>query len=272
MTFRILPDAGWEIADVVVDGQSVGAVDSYTFENVRRDHTITATFQEGGQLADPDDTGVSNWLNTEDHAAYLSGYPGGSFGPDLSMTRAEVAQMFYALLRDKDVPITVTFLDVPESAWYDQAVSVLASLGMVSGVGNGRFEPDRPVTRAEFTAIAAGFAKLEQGGATRFSDVHESDWYYHVVSGCARYGWISGYADNTFRPNNPITRAEVTVIVNNMLGRAADWSYIEAHQDALQAFTDLGESHWAYYQIMEAVNPHRYDRERDGEEHWTSLA
>ena len=180
--------------------------------------------------------------------------------------------MFYALLRDKDVPITVTFTDVGEGAWYHQAVNVLASLGMVSGVGDGRFEPDRPVTRAEFTAIAAGFARLEQGGATRFTDVHESDWYYHVVSGCARYGWISGYADNTFRPNNPITRAEVTVIVNNMLGRTADWRYIEEHEEALLQFSDLTKSHWAYYQIMEAVNAHRYDRERDGGESWSGLA
>ena len=120
-TFTISADDGYEIADVLVDGKSVGAVSSYTFENVRANHTIEVVFERtGSAVADPDDTGVSDWLNTEDHNAYLNGYPGSLFGPDNNMTRAEVAQMFYNLLQDKNVPITVTFDDVPADAWFHQ--------------------------------------------------------------------------------------------------------------------------------------------------------
>ena len=97
---------------MIVDGESVGAVSSYTFENVRKNHTISVTFQEAEQVADPDDTGVSGWLNTKDHIQYLSGYGGGKFGPSDNMTRAQAAQMFYNLLLDKNVPITVSFTDV----------------------------------------------------------------------------------------------------------------------------------------------------------------
>ena len=108
---------------------------------------------------DPDDSGVSDLLNTDDHIQYLFGYPEGTFGPENNMTRAEVAQMFYNLLLDQDVTITKTFDDVPANAWYAKAVNTLASLGVVSGVGNGDFEPERSITRAEFTSIAMKFAE-----------------------------------------------------------------------------------------------------------------
>ena len=221
-------------------------------------------------LADPDDTGVSRWLNTDDHSAYLSGYPDGAFGPDRNMTRAEVAQMFYGLLWDKEVEITASFTDVSEDAWYAEAVNTLASLGMVSGVGDGQFAPDRAITRAEFATMAMGFAYLETGGENHFSDVSRSDWFYEYVVSAAGYGWISGYPDGTFRPGNTITRGEVTTIVNNMLARAADEDYVDDHEEDLVRFTDLSGSHWAYYQIMEATNGHDY-RTSGGVEQWREL-
>ena len=209
-------------------------------------------------LPDPDDTGVSRWLNTDDHDAYLSGYPDNTFGPDRSMTRAEVAQMFYALLLDKDVPITVTFSDVPADAWYAEAVNTLASLGMVEGYADGTFRPDNTITRAEFVTIAVGFADLEIDGEARFTDVARNAWYYPYIADACAYGWIGGYPDGSFRPDNTITRAEVTVIVNNMLGRAADERYVDRHEDELRQFGDLTEAHWAWYPIAEAVNSHDY--------------
>ena len=126
---------------------------------------------------------------------YLHGYPGDLFDPDGDMTRAEAAQMFYNLLLDKDVAITASFTDVGTGAWYSQAVNTLASLGILGGVGEGRFSPERSITRAEFTAIAMRFAQLERGGESPFSDVHEGDWFYDVVVGAVRYGWIGGYPE-----------------------------------------------------------------------------
>ena len=269
-TFTITPDEGYEIADVLVDGESVGAVRSYTFENVRSRHTIEAIFEEIGTVADPDDTGVSGWLNTYDHMAYLAGYPDGAFGPDRNMTRAEAAQMFYNLLLDKDVTTTVTFEDVDDGVWYAEAVNTLASLGIINGVGNNRYEPERAITRAEFTAIAMRFADLEAGGENIFSDVHEDEWFYDIVVGSIQYGWINGYPDGTFRPYNTITRAEVTTIVNRMLGRAADTAYADNHGDSLRQFTDLESAYWAYYDIVEATNGHTYSKS-SGTENWTGL-
>ena len=209
-------------------------------------------------LPDPDDTGVSRWLNTDDHDAYLSGYPDNTFGPDRSMTRAEVAQMFYALLLDKDVPVTVTFSDVPADAWYAEAVNTLASLGMVEGYADGTFRPDNTITRAEFVTIAVGFADLEIDGEARFTDVARNAWYYPYIADACAYGRIGGHRYWSFRPDNTITRAEVTVIVNNMLGRAADERYVDRHEDELRQFGDLTEAHWAWYPIAEAVNSHDY--------------
>ena len=298
--FVIEADDGYEIADVRVDGESIGARSRYTFTDVDDDHTIRATFEwvgdsdkpdekpdpkpdpddnsddtdEGdsgsGGVADPDDTGVANWLNTTEHVRYLNGYDTGMFMPGANMTRAEVAQMFYNLLLNKNVPITVSFTDVPATAWYADAVNVLASLGILTGYGNNQYAPDRPITRAEFTVIAMRFAQLNPGGVNIFSDVDADDWFYAQVVGSIQYGWITGYADGTFRPNAYITRAEVTAIVNRMLGRVADQAYVDSNTLYLKQFADVSRFYWGYYDIMEATNAHAYSMV-DGTEAWLWL-
>lgn len=219
--------------------------------------------------ADPDDTGVSDLLETEDHNQYLYGYPDGTFGPGLNMTRAEAAQMFYNLLVDQDVTAKPVFDDVPEGAWYAEPVNVMAKLSIVEGVGDDKFEPNREITRAEFTAMAMRFAQGETGGKNIFSDVDEDDWFYDVVVDSIKYGWIEGYPDGTFRPQNLITREEVTTIVNRMLGRLPDEDYIDAHEDDLDLFPDVTKN-WAYYDVVEATNDHQYKKTSFGED-WTKL-
>ncbi len=206
-------------------------------------------------------TGVSRWLDTVHHTAYLSGYPGHSFGADRNMTRAEVAQMFYALLLDKDVKITKTFADVPADAWYAKAVNTLASLGMLGGCPDGTFQPDRAITRAEFAVVALAFADGGSGVSCSFTDVSRNDWFYQYAAQASKYGWMNGYPDGSFCPNNKITRAEVSVIVNNMLGRSADERFVHRNSDELVAFTDLSDGHWAYFAIVEAANSHTYVRD-----------
>ena len=225
---------------------------------------------EGPVVADPDDTGVSDWLITDEHIAYLSGYPGSLFMPNSDMTRAEAAQMFYNLLVNKNVPVTVGFADVPEDEWYAEAVNTLASLGILEGVGENRFEPQRAITRAEFTAIAMRFTNGVPSGENIFPDVSPDEWYYDYVVGAIQYGWIDGYPSGYFGPEDTITRAEVTTIVNRMLARSADEGYVDSHADRLVQFIDLTDAHWAYYQIMEAANGHTYTI-TDGEETWTGL-
>ena len=292
-SYTIKADNGYHISDVKVNGVSVGAVESYPFTNVQSNQTIAVTFSRnnsgggggGGHTkpsdpdedipdepgpADPFDTGVGNWLNTKDHNAYLGGYGGGLFGPDDNMTRGQAAQMFYNLLLDKDVPITVSFTDVAPDAWYATAVNTLASLGIVTGYGNGQFGPDDSITRAQFTTIAMRFANLDTSGENIFTDVSEDDWFYEFVVGAIKYGWIGGYPDGRFGPNDTITRAQVTTIVNRMLGRSADEDYVERNIEELTRFTDVPDTHWAYYNIMEATNAHDYDHVK-GQENWTRL-
>ena len=252
----------------------IETADGYTYvidgeEGIIRTGTNEAEFTATRTvpLADPSVTGVSRWLNVTDHIAYLTGYPGGAFGPDNSMTRAEVAQMFYALLNNKNVTITKTFPDVPADAWYATAVNTLASLGMVSGDENGNYRPDDPITRAEFCVIALAFAYEPENAVCYFGDVSRSDWFYTYVAQAASYGWIGGYTNGNFGPNDRITRAQVTTIVNNMLGRAADRDYVIDHQADLVQFSDLTRAHWGYFQIMEATNAHDYTKS-NGTENW----
>ena len=232
--------------------------------------TVTIYAKWNKTVVDPDDTGVSDWLDTQDHRLYLVGYPDSTFGPDRNMTRAEVAQMFYALLLDQDVRITQTFSDVPADAWYATAVNTLASLGMMDGYPDGTFHPNAPITRAEFATVALAFAYEPEKASCDYYDVFYNTWYYPYVAQATSYDWIGGYPDGSFRPNNFITRAEVTVIVNNMLGRSADERYIDRNADKLVYFTDLTDKYWAYYTIMEATNSHDYTKEGNTES-WIKL-
>lgn len=241
------------------------------FALVWEESAVTPPPVTPSEPADPDDTGVSDLLDTENHNQYLFGYPEGTFGPDQNMTRAEVAQMFYNLLVDKNVAITASFEDVPADAWYAKSVNTLASMGIISGVGENRFEPERSITRAEFTSMAMKFTKGALDGTNVFSDVHSGDWFYEAVVGSIQYGWIEGYEDGTFRPENRITRVEVTSIVNKMLGRFADREFVAGHADELNSFSDVTSTHWGYYHIVEATNSHTYTKPSTNVETWTEL-
>lgn len=269
-SFHINPINGYRISDVIVDGKSVGAVSTYTFDSVKANHTIQVKFVKHNSIvADPEVTGVAGWLQTREHNAYLSGYGNGLFGANDNMSRAQAAQMFYNLLLDKDVDITVTFTDVPADAWYSKAVHTLASLGIIAGIGNNQFAPNRTITRAEFAVIAMRFANLSADVTNPFSDVSENDWFYTAVTSAVSYGWIGGYSDGTFRPYATITRAEVATIVNRMLARTADRNFVDS--SAVTQFVDVPSNYWAYYNIMEATNAHTHTIDNDGVESWTKL-
>lgn len=270
-------DTDGEVIDITAtdkNGNEISITDkgdgSFTFEMPKSEVTVKVEFEPLPEVADPNDTGVADWLDTVNHNSYLSGYPDSTFRPSGNMTRAEVAQMFYNLLLNKDVAVTVSFSDVKAGSWYETAVNTLASLGIVTGVSKDQFVPERAITRAEFTAIAMRFAKLDQTGTNIFSDVKQSDWFYKYVVGSIQNGWITGYSDGTFRPNNTITRAEVTTITNRMLDRAADETYVGSNSASLHAFADVNRSHWAYYQIVEATNSHAFEK-ADGMETWKNL-
>lgn len=259
-TFAIVPQTGYDVEEVLVDGVSAGAVTSYTFQNIRRNHTIQASFAVSGS---------PGLLDTEDHRDYLHGFKDGLFRPDASMTRAQAAQMFYNLLRNRDVQGKSAFTDVPEGMWCYEAVSALKALDIMLGVTEERFEPDRPITRAELVVTAVRFTEHRRGTAS-FTDVAETDWYYPEISAAAARGWIGGYEDGTFRPNNPITRAQAAAVINRLLGRQADEDFLERRPAGLRSFPDALPGYWAYEDVMEAANAHDYRARSDGER-WTAL-
>ena len=219
--------------------------------------------------ANPDDTGVSKVLDTDDHAAFMVGDDKGMFRPNDSITRAEVAQMFYRLLRDRNVAITKTFGDVKENAWYATAVGVLASSGIINGTSETTFEPERAITRAEFTAICTRFAKASSGSVS-FTDVPETHWAYSSISTAVSYGWILGDGTGKFNPDAKITRTEAAAIVNRVLGRLGDSAAIKAGVG--KRFPDVSESFWGLIDVVEATTNHgyRFDAGRQNEI-WTQL-
>ena len=269
-TFTIAASNGYIIADVLVDGVSVGAVSSYTFEKVSKNHTISVTFKEARPgVADPSETGVDQWLRVTDHIAYMHGYDNGQFGPLDNLTRAQAAQLFYRLLVNQDVDITVSFTDVPADAWYAKAVNTLASLGIIKGIGSGKFDPDREISRAEFIVIATRFAKVTDKISSPFVDVADDAWYAPYVATATSYGWITGVGESRFAPDDLVTRAEAATIVNRMLARSADREFVGGN--AVQHFSDVTPDAWYYYQVMEAANGHSHRYSEDGYEVWNGL-
>lgn len=262
--FSIRPEAGYTLQDVLVDGKSVGPSGTYTFENVRANHSIKAVFS-----AIP--TGVEDLLNTDDHYAYLHGFKDGLFRPDANMTRGQAAQMFYNLLRDRSIPAADAYADVPEEMWCREAVEALRTLGIMVGVHENRFEPNRPITRGEFVVTAMRFVGQPKPDTdVVFSDVSEKNWFYPQVMAAAGFGWIGGYGDGTFRPYEPISRAEAAKVVNRMLRRSADKTYVDSHSQEICRFPDVAAAYWAYYDIMESANSHDH-RMEDQRETWVRL-
>ena len=206
-------------------------------------------------------------LNRTDHLAFLSGYANGTFEPDRNMTRAEVTTMFARLLTEKmaaDQTYSNTFSDVAKSHWAANYIGYMQQFGIITGYADGSFRPDASVTRAEFAAIASRFERLTEGTKS-VSDGPGSHWAAKYINFAATRGWVNGYADGTFRPNNSITRAEVAAVTCRLLERNADQSYIRSHLSELRAFTDVSESHWAYWYTMEAANGHDYTKSGSSE-------
>ena len=220
-------------------------------------------------IADPNDTGISKVFDIEHHRAYMIGYDTGLFGPESNITRAEVAQVFYNLLLEHKNDLSVQFSDVTAQAWYYNAVAELTKSGVIRGYEDGTFRPDQAITRAEFTVIAARFAKISTDRTVDFSDVSVNMWYYDAVRTAISYGWVTGYEDGTFRPEQSIARGETATTVNRMLARIPDLNAI--NQGAGTRFADVGSGYWGFYEVTEATTNHEYTRSSNtAREVWTS--
>lgn len=213
------------------------------------------------------------WLNSDDHFAYVYGYPDGHVGPLNNITRAEVAAIFYRLLR-KDIRVESqttenSFDDVPADAWYVTEVSTLARLGVFVGRTTDVFAPDAPITRAEFATVCARF---DQSGAAEdrdFSDIG-GHWAEQYIRQAAALGWVQGYPDGTFGPDRPITRAEAVTMINRVLRRNPGSK--DDLLSGMKVWPDNPAGAWYYLEVQEATNGHEFHRKADGHEKWTVVS
>ena len=219
----------------------------------------------------PDD--VPTGLNGDDHYAYIVGYPNGNVEPNGNITRAEVATIFFRLLTEEVRTANSTqsnsLSDVTRGQWFNHAVSTLSSMGIVKGHNDGTFAPNAPITRAEFAAIAARFDDKNTDTSSKFTDI-ASHWAKNEIGIAANKGWINGYPDGTFRPNQYITRAEAMTLVNCVLNRLPENS--SDLLDSMIKWPDNSDaSAWYYLAVQEATNSHYYKTKENKFEKWTEL-
>lgn len=238
---------------------------NYTFEMPEGGVTVETTYRPAP--TDPKVSGVATLLNTDDHTAFMQGYPDGNFKPNGSITRAEVATIFYRLLRDQNVETVKSFNDI-DGHWAATAVEVLSSLGIIKGMTEDTFAPQASITRAQFAAICARFATAVTNSDVTFTDVSASHWASAEIGTAAAYGWIYGKGDGNFDPDGAITRAEAAAIVNRMFARLGDQIAIDNGEN--RAFSDLNDTHWGWYEIAEATHGHDHtDEDAFVHEFWT---
>lgn len=227
----------------------------------------------GTTITDPEvpQADTPSALNSTDHFAYVAGYGDGTVRPNANITRAEVATMFYRLLtnerRDAIFTAKSSFTDMNSADWYNKAVSSMTNGAYITGYTDGSFGGDKSITRAEFVTIASRFMAAKTGTKT-FTDVPAGYWAADSISTAVAYGWIDGYTDGSFKPDQAITRAEAMKIINTMLARGVDASGVTAGTKAWSDNTDA--SAWYYYDVVEATNGHTYTGTRPSEK-WTAL-
>lgn len=241
---------------------------------VYEDMTVYAIYKKDRRYDDERETADEEpMLNINDHYQYMVGYKDATFRPNNNMTREEAAVMFSRLMVRRPIKGHIynhNFKDIANTRWSATAISYMNELGLIKGYPDGTFKPEKSITRAEFAAMATRFANLFGGGLQGFVDVPYTHWANDVIAKAASAGWVSGYPDGTFKPENKITRAEVVSITNRMLTRRADKDFITKHRSAILRFTDT-PTHWAFYDIAEACNGHDYTRQGTIEENWLNV-
>ena len=238
------------------------------------DFVFTNTYKKPGEKGETIKSGPQ--LNRDDHVAYIMGYPDGTVQPKGEITRAEACTIFFRLLtessRDYYFSKTNDYTDVNAGDWFNNAISTLSNAGIVTGYNDGTFRPNQPITRGEMAKIIANFANLNKGTKS-FTDLsgHWSKTYVELAAG---NGWIAGYPDGSFRPDQKITRAETVTMINRVLERVPAKELRLLSRSIMLTFPDNNPGDWYYIAIQEASNSHEYQRsvyETTGDEMWTKL-
>ena len=217
-------------------------------------------------------TDVPETLNSDNHFAYIVGYEDGTVRPNANISRAEVAAIFFRLLkddvRDDNLTANSVFTDVAFGKWYNKSISTMAKIGIVKGRTADTFVPNAPITRAEFAAICSRFDRSNVEVQSNFNDI-SGHWAENEIRRAASLGWIQGYTDGSFKPNQNITRAEAASMINRMLHRLPET--VDDLLDGMIQWPDNQPSDWYYINMQEATNSHDFKQKGEINEHWTKL-
>ena len=217
-------------------------------------------------------TDVPETLNSDNHFAYIVGYEDGTVRPNANISRAEVAAIFFRLLkddvRDDNLTANSVFTDVALGKWYNKSISTMAKIGIVKGRTANTFVPNAPITRAEFAAICSRFDRSDVEVQSNFNDI-SGHWAENEIRRAASLGWIQGYTDGSFKPDQNITRAEAASMINRMLHRLPET--VEDLLDGMIQWPDNQPSDWYYINMQEATNSHDFKQKGEINEHWTKL-
>ena len=220
-TFTITPDKGYAVAKVLVDGKSVGAVKSYTFKNVTKDHTIEAIFMKSN--GNPQ-TGVfvdvaegSYYEEAIDWAVekgITNGVSSNMFAPNYPCTRAQIVTFLWRAAGSPAPKSMSSFTDVPADAFYAKAVAWAVENGITSGTGESKFSPNSTCTRAQavtFLYRASGSPAVS--GSAEFSDVATNAYYADAVAWAAKKGITTGIGGGLFGSDNDCTRGQIVTFL-----------------------------------------------------------
>ena len=237
--------------------------DKITSVKMTSDKTVYAGWQA---------TDVPNYLNNENHFAYIVGYEDGTVRPNANISRAEVAAIFFRLLkddvRDDNLTANSVFTDVAFGKWYNKSISTMAKIGIVKGRTANAFAPNAPITRAEFAAICSRFDRSNVEIKSDFNDI-SGHWAENEIRRAASLGWIQGYTDGSFKPDQNITRAEAASMINRMLHRLPET--VDDLLDGMIQWQDNQPSDWYYINMQEATNSHDFKQKGEINEYWTKL-
>lgn len=223
---------------------------------------------------------VPSALNGEDHMVYVIGYPEGDVRPLNNITREEIATIFYRLLttekRDSIYTKESGFSDVLKSRWSNKAIATMANGKYILGdAGTTNFRPADSITRAEMAAIVSRFLDTTPEIADSSDDFNDINghWAATAIKEGVAAGWLTGYGDNSFKPDQKITRAEAMTVINRMLVRYVNE---EGLVDGYVQWPDNPKDAWYYYNVIEATNSHKYDTRTfetsaDFYEKWTEM-
>ncbi|MTV51036.1 hypothetical protein GJ688_19245, partial [Heliobacillus mobilis] len=184
------------------------------------------------------------------HTHYVNGYPDGTFRPEQPIRRSEMAALLAnALSLPGPTNSEANYPDVDNSFWARQAIAEASRAGLMEGYPDQGFHPEANVTRAQMAAIIAKWKSIQNTGTNAFDDTR-NHWAEKYIAGVNEAGWMKGYADQTFRPEQPITRAEAVTALNRLFGRGPLTGLTKA------TWSDVPSTYWAWGQIEEASIDH----------------